>query len=79
MRAMASADETERSFGLCSSCGHARRIRSGRGSTFLRCGLSDTEPAYRRYPPIPVTLCAGYDPRAAQDSSDPSGAGKSFK
>ncbi|MBM4268480.1 MAG: hypothetical protein FJ144_18035 [Deltaproteobacteria bacterium] len=76
---MASLDETERGFGLCASCGHARRIRSGRGSTFLRCGLSDTDPAYRRYPPIPVTLCAGYDPSASQERPEASETGKSFK
>jgi hypothetical protein len=76
---MAPADETERSFGLCATCGHARRIRSGRGSTFLRCGLSDMDPAYRRYPPIPVIECAGYDPSVPRDSSASSEAGKSFK
>jgi hypothetical protein len=76
---MASAEEADRGFGLCATCGHARRIRSGRGSTFLRCGLSDTDPAYRRYPAIPVVECSGYDPIAAQDYSDPSKAGKSFK
>lgn len=76
---MASLDETERGFGLCATCGHARRIRSARGGTFLRCGLSDTDPAFRRYPAIPVTECAGHDRTGLRDSSGSTDAGKSFK
>ncbi|MEO8602048.1 MAG: hypothetical protein ABI629_05675 [bacterium] len=46
--------------GLCAECRHVRRIRSGRGSTFLLCGLAATDPRFRRYPPLPVLHCPGY-------------------
>jgi hypothetical protein len=48
--------------GLCAQCVHARVIRNRRGSTFYRCGRSDTEPQYPKYPPLPVRACPGYDP-----------------
>jgi len=40
--------------GLCAGCAEAREITSGRGSDFLRCGLSDRDPRYARYPRLPV-------------------------
>lgn len=45
---------------LCESCLHMRRIESGKGSTFLRCGLSDEDSRFPRYPPLPVKECAGF-------------------
>ncbi|MGH7482871.1 MAG: hypothetical protein ACRELV_12005 [Longimicrobiales bacterium] len=52
---------SEQGAGLCGSCQHARRIRSRRGSVFLLCERSRTDPAYPRYPRLPVLACAGYD------------------
>lgn len=46
--------------GLCSSCLHKREIVSGKGSRFLYCLRADTEARYRKYPPLPVLRCAGY-------------------
>ena len=46
---------------LCESCSHVRRIESGKGSIFLRCGLSDEDERFPRYPPLPVKRCAGFD------------------
>jgi len=40
--------------GLCAGCAEARGITSGRGSDFLRCGLSDRDSRYARYPRLPV-------------------------
>ena len=51
--------------GLCGTCRHARVIASDRGQRFLRCGLSDTDPRYARYPLLPIAVCAGYDVRGA--------------
>jgi len=48
--------------GLCATCQHARVLISDRGSTFYRCGLSDTDPRFRRYPALPVMRCEGYAP-----------------
>jgi hypothetical protein len=47
--------------GLCANCVHARIVRSDRGSIFYRCGLSDTDPAFPKYPRLPVLNCAGYE------------------
>jgi len=46
--------------GLCDACLWARLVRSQRGSGFLRCGRSDTEPDYPRYPALPVRSCPGF-------------------
>jgi hypothetical protein len=46
--------------GLCATCRHAREIVSARGSRFLLCQLALTNPAYSKYPRLPVRRCAGY-------------------
>jgi len=45
--------------GLCRSCAHLRLLASSR-SVFVRCGLAETDPAFPRYPPLPVLACRGY-------------------
>ncbi|HYN20005.1 MAG TPA: hypothetical protein VE078_03520 [Thermoanaerobaculia bacterium] len=45
--------------GLCETCEHLRLLAS-RNSVFVRCGKAETDPAFPRYPPIPVVRCAGY-------------------
>src|SRR5687768_4876058 len=47
--------------GLCEICRHARRITSDRGSVFVMCSLSRTNPAFPKYPPLPVLRCGGFD------------------
>jgi hypothetical protein len=54
--------------GLCDSCVHQRIVRNTRGSSFSLCERSRTDPAYPRYPRLPVTACSGHEPRG-----DPSG------
>jgi len=49
--------------GLCAVCVHARRIASDRGARFYLCELSAVDPAYRKYPALPVMRCAGYQPQ----------------
>lgn len=46
--------------GLCGSCLHSRVISSGRGSTFWRCHLHDTDQTFPKYPRLPVLECTGY-------------------
>jgi hypothetical protein len=46
--------------GLCDSCREARIIHSDRGAAFLRCSRADRDPAYARYPVLPVLRCPGY-------------------
>ena len=48
--------------GLCESCRHARVLAS-RTSLFLRCGLAEVDPAFSRYPPLPVLACRGHQQR----------------
>jgi len=52
--------------GLCSICRHGQRQENPRGSTFWRCRKSDLDPAFRRYPPLPVASCAGHEPIPGQ-------------
>ena len=47
--------------GLCAACSNARRIESRRGSAFYLCGRAEAEPAYERYPGLPVRECAGFE------------------
>jgi hypothetical protein len=51
--------------GLCASCVHAKPITSSKGSTFMMCLLSQTDPRFPRYPPLPVLACDGYRRRDA--------------
>jgi hypothetical protein len=45
--------------GLCAGCVHLRLLAAPR-SVFVRCGLAATDPAFPRYPALPVLRCAGY-------------------
>ena len=47
--------------GLCSDCKHCRIVKSERAA-FHMCRLSFTNPEYRKYPPLPVVRCPGYQP-----------------
>jgi len=60
----AEANKERACAGLCADCVHARRIESDRGSRFYLCELSAVDPAYRKYPALPVMRCAGYQPKA---------------
>jgi len=51
--------ERERT-GLCADCVHARRVESSRGSLFLLCELSRSDPRFTKYPRLPVLSCPGY-------------------
>jgi hypothetical protein len=46
--------------GLCASCEYVRVIVSGKGSRFHLCERSKGDPAYPRYPRLPMLRCAGY-------------------
>jgi hypothetical protein len=47
--------------GLCASCRHRREIVSVRGSRFVLCERSRTDPSFPRYPGLPVRTCRGYE------------------
>jgi hypothetical protein len=50
--------------GLCADCAHSRRVEAKRETIFYLCGLSATDPAFPKYPALPVLECSGY---AAKD------------
>ncbi len=50
--------------GLCATCLHAQENRNDRGSVFLYCRKSERDPAFAKYPRLPVLRCAGYEPRS---------------
>jgi len=47
--------------GLCFTCRWTRATTNRQGSTFFRCLRSESDPAYSRYPPLPVRSCPGYE------------------
>ena len=47
--------------GLCETCLHQRLIGNTRGSEFSLCERSKTEPAFPKYPRLPVVACPGYE------------------
>lgn len=61
--------------GLCGTCMHARTVRTKRGSVFILCQRSKLDPAFPRYPRLPVQRCHGHE-READDMrrSQPGGA-----
>ena len=48
--------------GLCDRCRHQRLVPNTRGSVFSLCERSRTDPAYPRYPRLPVLSCPGFEP-----------------
>jgi hypothetical protein len=47
--------------GLCLNCRHAHVVRSAKGSVFYRCDRSAGDPAFPKYPRLPVRECAGFE------------------
>jgi RimJ/RimL family protein N-acetyltransferase len=45
---------------LCDSCRQLRNVVTPKGSRFLLCQLSLTDPSYPKYPPQPVMDCNGF-------------------
>ena len=52
--------------GLCSDCIHARTVESNRGSVFVLCELSRSDPRFAKYPRLPVLSCPGYEKNPEQ-------------
>ena len=48
--------------GLCATCRQLQRRRNDRGSIFYYCRRSEKDRSYPKYPVLPVTACAGFDP-----------------
>lgn len=62
-----------RQAGLCASCAHLGVLRS-KTSTFVRCGRSDVDERFLRYPLLPTQTCRGHqvvDPAIRDDDDAP--------
>ena len=57
------ADPAPPPAGLCNACVHQQLVPNRRGSVFSLCRRSRTDPAFPRYPRLPVTECRGFEPR----------------
>lgn len=55
--------------GLCAECEHCRQVPGGR-SVFYLCRRSQTDPAYPKYPRLPVLACRGFEPAAPGGQDD---------
>lgn len=62
------AREEQLRVGLCANCQYMERIRSDRGAVFYRCGRAASDPTFRKYPALPVMLCAGYEVKKSADT-----------
>ena len=47
--------------GLCHRCRYLRPLANPRGSLFVFCEKSKTDPTFPRYPHLPVLLCPGFE------------------
>lgn len=47
--------------GLCALCVHARTIENRKGARFWFCLRSRSDPAFPRYPRLPVLDCRGFE------------------
>jgi len=54
--------------GLCDSCRHQQLVPNTRGSVFSLCLRSRLDPAFPRYPRLPVLACRGHEPGAGEAS-----------
>lgn len=52
--------------GLCNLCRHQQVVRSGRGSLFSLCRRAKTDPAFPKYPRLPVVSCGGFAAREGE-------------
>jgi hypothetical protein len=58
--------------GLCATCQHVKRTETRRGSVFYLCLQAQTDPSLRKYPPLPVRQCHGYQPTVQENGQTPS-------
>jgi hypothetical protein len=64
-------DPVDAGVGLCATC-RFHRVVTGARSTFHLCERSFVDPAFPRYPPLPVRQCGGYDRVGGSDPANPS-------
>jgi len=55
---------------LCESCRWMRDVLTPKGSRFLLCEWSKTNPAYPKYPPQPVVHCQSHEPKPEETDAE---------
>ena len=53
--------ERQQRVGLCANCTHGRLIQSAKGSEFWLCERGKSDPRFKKYPPLPVRFCLGFE------------------
>ena len=53
--------------GLCQTCQHVKIIENSNHSRFYLCLLSQSDPDFKKYPPLPVLTCPSYHLRKGAD------------
>jgi hypothetical protein len=56
--------------GLCADCVHAQPVQTSKGSVFLLCGRSKSDPSFPKYPRLPVLACPGYQRASAGETPE---------
>lgn len=46
--------------GQCLDCAHRKPLRSKGGGDLVLCGLAAERPRFAKYPPLPMSGCAGF-------------------
>jgi hypothetical protein len=59
---------------LCETCALMRAVITLKGSRFLMCQLSQTNPAYPKYAPQPVVRCDGHQHKEQTSHREPTPA-----
>jgi propionyl-CoA synthetase len=59
--------------GLCGACRHAVVKGTNRGTAYLRCTRASWDDRLVRYPRLPVTGCAGFEPSGTGEGAAPDG------
>jgi hypothetical protein len=58
--------------GLCAACVYRSYVTNARGSKFLLCRRSVSDPSFPKYPRLPVLSCSGYEKEKIEiDQSNP--------
>lgn len=60
--------------GLCATCAYVKHTATKRGSVFYLCLRSQDDASFRKYPPLPVVQCRGYEPQGQASTPEPSSA-----
>ncbi|NKB71253.1 MAG: hypothetical protein GKR89_29625 [Candidatus Latescibacteria bacterium] len=58
---MSASNNEKNTCGLCADCAYMRRVQSGRGAVFYLCQRWRSDPAYPKYPALPMQACPGYN------------------